>query len=189
MTDQNAQPQRTKRGLDVATAAELGDLLHELTHGNKETRALIAKAIKKAKPDSPHANAFTDVELTDQFETFKREQEEARIKEQQEALVRQMNAKRQKLIEGDASGRKYSEDDVKKIEDLMQRKGIVDYDDGAVLYAATLPPVEAKPINPPPSQHGATWEFPEMETFGKDPVAASRNIAHQMIGEFMRKRG
>src|SRR5260370_27214216 len=155
------QTQRTKRGLDLATAAELGDLLHELTH-NKTTRKIIAKAIKDAKPDSPHAAAFSDVDVEDRFDTFKAEQEAKELKRQQDAVLDRMNRQRANLLTGgaDGIGRKYAEDDVKKIEALMQQKGISDYDDGATLYAATLPPIDP-PTNELPPQHGATWEFPE----------------------------
>lgn len=179
---------RTKRGLDLATAADLADLLHELSQ-NKETRGAIAKAIKKIKPDSPHAQAFADIDVDDKFETFKREQAEAELKRQQDAILERMNAKRAALLSGgpDGSGRKYGEDDVKKIEELMQRKGITDYDDGATLYAATLPPVDPRPQDVP-IEHGSTWEFPEWSKFSDNPDKAARNTAHQVITEFMRKR-
>jgi len=181
--------QLSKRGLPMATAAELGDLLHELTH-NKETRKTIAAAIKKAKPESPHAAAFSDVEVEDRFEKFTRDQEEKELKRQQDAIVARMNERRAALLTGgpDGSGRKYAEDDIKKIEALMQSKGITDYDDGATLYAATLPPIDPTPGNEPPVQHGSTWEFPEWSKFGADPVKASRDAAHTVITEFMRKR-
>lgn len=188
MTDTHA-PQRTKRGLDLQTAAELGDLLHELTH-DKKSRKIIADAIKKVKPDSPHAAAFTDVDVEDRFETFRKEQEDKEIERQQAAVVRRMNERRTALLTGgpDGSGRKYAEDDITKIEALMQKKGITDYDDGATLYAATLPPVDPQPGQDIPNAHGATWEFPEWSKFGADPVKASRDTAHTVITEFMRKR-
>jgi hypothetical protein len=185
MSDTNAVPQRTKRGLDPTTAAELGDLLHELSQ-DKKTRKIIAKAIKEKLPDSPYAAQFSDVEQEDRFDAFKREQEEARLKEQQTAVLAAMNAKRARLIAGDG-GRKFSEDQVKEIEALMQARGIVDYDDGAVLYAAKQPPESPQPGKDIP-MHGQTWEFPEWGKFGADPVKASREVAAQTIGEFMRKR-
>lgn len=187
MTDINSQPQRTKRGLDMATAAELADLFHELSH-NKETRGLVAKAIKKVKADSPHAEAFKDVEIEERFESLKEDQEKRQIVEEQRKLREQQIAARQRLLDGDDAGRKYSEDDLKKIEDLMNKKGMWNYEDGATLYAATLPPVDPQPGHDIPPAHGATWEFPEWATFGKDPIKASRDTAHQVIGEFMRKR-
>ena len=189
MSDTFQTPPRTKRGLDYNTASDLADLLHELSQ-NKETRPAIAKAIRKLKPDSPHAQAFTDVELEDKFESFKTEQAERDLERQKEQMLERMNAKRNSLLTGgdDGAGRKYSEDDVKKIESLMQQKGISDYEDGATLYAATLPPIDPRPGIEVPAQHGSTWEFPEWAKYGPDPVKASRDTAHTVITEFMRKR-
>src|SRR5260370_41613562 len=111
------QIQRTKRGLDLATAAELGDLLHELTH-DKKTRKIIAKAIKDAKPDSPHAAAFSDVDVEDRFDTFQAEQEAKELKRQQDAELDRMNRQRANLLTcgADGIGPKYAEDDGKEID-------------------------------------------------------------------------
>lgn len=178
----------TQPQYDPAVANDLTALFIKLSQDPK-TRKIIAKAVKEGAPDSSHAKAFADVDMQDQFEKFREEQEARDLKKQQDDLMRQMNAKRSALLVGgpDGEGRKYSEDDIKKIEDLMQKKGIVDYDDGATLYAATLPPVDPNPNYEPP-EHGATWEIPEFAKFGQDPVGASRNVARQVIGEFMRKR-
>lgn len=178
---------RTKRGLDARTASELADLLHELSQDPK-TRGELGRVIRKAKPDSPHAQAFKDLEVEDRFEELSRKEEEKELKRQQDAVVARMNQQRARLLTGgdDGSGPKYDEDTIKKIESLMEKKGITDYDDGAVLFAATQPPV-SKPITDLP-KHGTTWEFPEFATFGKDPVRASRDIAAQVINEFQRKR-
>lgn len=175
--------------IDPKVAADLARLMLDLSH-NKDTRREVGKLIRKAKPDSPHAQAFSDIEVEDKFEAFKREQEEKEIKAAQERAVARMNQQRQSLLTGgeDGQGRKYSEEDVKKIEALMEKKGLTDYEDAATLYAATLPPVTKPENEPPPTTHGATWEFPEWARFGKDPIRASREVAHEVIGEFMRKR-
>ena len=175
--------------LDPAVATDLAGLFLKLSHDPK-TRKIIAKAVKEGAADTPHAKAFADVDLQDQFDNFRQEQEEAAVKRQRDEVLARMNAARAALLTGgpDGQGRKYGEDDVKKIEDLMQRKGISDYEDGATLYAATLPPVDPTPGVDIPPQHGATWEFPEWGKFGSDPVKASRDTAHTVITEFMRKR-
>lgn len=185
MTD-GAQPLRSKRGLDVATAMDLADTLLGLST-DKKSRKLIARAMKEVMPDSPHAAAFTDVDIEDRFEALREKQEADALERQKNEIVSRMNGQRAKLLSGDG-GRKYDEDAVKKIEDLMQRKGITDYDDGATLYAATLPPDDPKPGRHDPAPSGATWEFPEWGKFGKDPVKASRDTAHTVIGEFMKRR-
>lgn len=174
--------------LSPEVAHELAALFLKLSHDPK-TRKGIAKAVKEGAADSAHAKAFVDVDLEDRFDTFKSDQEARDLKKQQDEMLATMNRKRAALLSGgdDGSGRKYGEDDVKAIEALMQRKGITDYEDGATLYAATLPPIDPRPGEEIP-QHGSTWEFPEWGKFGADPVKASRDTAHTVISEFMRKR-
>lgn len=175
--------------LDPVTQADLSRLFYQLSH-NPKTRKIVAKAVKELAPDSPHAQAFRDVDMEDRFEQFKQEQEQERIAAQRQQMLDRMNQQRMSLLTGgpDGQGRKYGEDDVKKIEDLMQAKGIADYNDGATLYAATLPPVEMNPNLELPPQHGATWEFPEWAKFAPDPNKAARDTATAMITDFMRKR-
>jgi hypothetical protein len=178
-----------KRTFDPDTAADLANLMAELSH-NPKTRGKVAKLVKEVLPDSPHARAFADVEVEDRFEKFQSDQEAKELKRQQDAVLERMNAQRARLLTGgeDGSGRKYGEDDVKKIESLMQQKGISDYEDGAVLYAATLPPLDRQPNDPPPSVHGTNWEFPRWSEFGADPVTASRKEATLAITDLMNKR-
>jgi hypothetical protein len=176
---------RSKRGLSLDVAAELGDLLYDLTHNNK-TRAKIGRIIKEAQPDSAHAAAFKDVELEDRLADFRKEQEDRAIDDQRKATIARLEGQRRRLLEGDDSGRKYSEDDLKKIEALMERKGIVDYEDAATLYAASVPqpgPLEDEPHN------GTTWEFPEWSKFSQDPVKASKEVANDVIRELRRNNG
>jgi hypothetical protein len=173
--------------IDPNVAQDLARLALDLSH-DKKTRKAFAKIVREAKPDSPHAAAFADVEVEDKFEAFQRAQEEKEIKREQAVIVARMNEQRQRLLSGDeAGGRKYSEDDVKKIETLMEKKGLTDYEDAAVLYAATLPPENTKPSNEPLPQ-GATWEMPQFAEYAKDPNKAARNNAYAVIDEFRRKR-
>ena len=175
---------RSKRGLSLDVAAELGDLLYDLTH-DKKTRAQIGRIIKEAKPESQHAAAFKDIELEDRLADFERAREDREIQERGKAKISQLEEQRRRLLEGDESGRKYSEDDLKKIEELMNKKGIIDYEDAATLYAASVP--QPGPLEEQPS--GTTWEFPEWGKFSKDPVKASREVANDVIRELRRKSG
>jgi len=172
--------------IDPNVAQDLARLALDLSH-DKKTRKAFAKIVREAKPDSPHAAAFADVEVEDKFEAFKSEIEQERIKQQQEAIVEKLNRDRQRLLSSEGDGPRYDEDTVKKIEELMQKKGISDYEDGRILYAAMNPAENTKPSNMPPA-HGTTWELPEFAKFGKDPVRASREVAQDVIGELMRKR-
>lgn len=175
--------------LPPETAQKLGNLFAGLAH-NPKTRKIAAQLVREGAPDSPEARSFSDVELETKFETFKEEQAAKELERQQKQVLDRMNSQRQRLLSGgeDGAGRKYSEDDVKAIETLMQKKGITDYDDGATLYAATLPPDTGKPGAVPPEVHGTTWEFPEWAKFGADPVKASRQTANEVISELMRQR-
>jgi hypothetical protein len=177
---------RSKRGLAIEVAADLGDLLYDLTHDEKH-RAKVGKLIKEARPDSPHAKAFKDVELEDRLSSFEQQQEQRELDTQRKAIVSRMEAQRQHLLDGDdeGRGRKYSEDDIKKIEELMQKKGLTDYEDGAALYSATMPqpgPLDDDPIR------GSTWEFPEFAKFKDDPVKASKEVAYDVIREIQQKQ-
>src|SRR5262252_4014617 len=188
MNDQTTS--RTKRGLDLATAAELGDLLHELTH-DKRGRRGIAKLIKEIKPESAHAQAFADVDIEDRFEDFKREQEEGRLQRESEAINRELARQRNVLLTGgaDGTGRKFSEDQVKEIEALMVTRGIRSYEDGATIYGTINPPVD--PDHDELPRHGATYQFPSVgnvpfEEFAKNPNASSRDMAFSIIDDLNR---
>lgn len=173
--------------LSPEAQADLANLFFQLSQDPK-TRKEIGKLVRKHRPDTPHAMAFKDVEIEEKFESFEEAQAKKDLERQNAEILNRMNAQRARLLTAEDGGRQYSEDDVKKIEALMQRKGISDYEDGATLYAATLPPVDPRPGDEPIPQHGSTWEFPRWSDFGSDPVKASRNEAHQAITELMRKR-
>lgn len=174
------------RAPDPTIAAELGKLLFELGHG-KESREDIGRVIRKHKPDSPHAAAFADIEMKERQEAWEKKQEEERQKQKQEEFAARLTAQRQRLIDGDEGGRKYTEDDVKKIEALMEKKGVFDYEDGAVLYSATLPPI-TRPEDEPPAPNSRTWEIPDFERYAKDPNRAAQETAYAMIRDFSRQR-
>jgi len=182
--------QVSKRGLSPQLQEELADLFHEMAH-DKDGRKEVANWLRKKKPDSPHAAAFADIEQDEKFQAFRKEQEDRELEHQKQEVIARLNKQRSGLLTGgvDGAGRKYSEDDVKKIEDLMSRKGISDYDDGATLYAATLPPVEPGQGGAPPIAHGQRWEIPGLKEYAKNPAKAANDRAHQVVAELIRKRG
>jgi polyhydroxyalkanoate synthesis regulator phasin len=192
MTDTSGVPQRTKRGLDMATAAELGDLLHELTHDKRGRRA-VAKLIKEIKPESAHAQAFADVDIEDRFDDFKREQEEERLKRESEAVNRELARQRNVLLTGgpDGEGRKFTEEQVQQIEKLMVDRGIRSYDDGATIYGTLNPPVDPNHDEAP--RHGASYQFPSVgnipfDEFAKNPNASTRDMAYSIIDDLNRRK-
>jgi ATP-dependent exoDNAse (exonuclease V) alpha subunit len=185
MTDQG--PTRSARGLDIGTAFGLADLAHELGHG--KGREEFAKVVRKYAPDSLHAKAFPDVEMKERQEAWEQQQKDEAAKQKQAEWATRLTSQRQALLDGgaDGTGPKYDEDTVKKIEKLMEQKGIFDYEDGRVLYAATQPQPQ-KPDDLPPAPNSRTWEFPDFEKFAKDPNRAAQETAYAMIHEFNRHR-
>lgn len=173
---------------DPKTAQDLAALLADLSH-DKKTRGKLGRLIKEFKPDSPHAQAFPEVDLEERFEALERERKENELKARQEQWNSHYEQQRQNLLTGgpDGNGRKYDEETLGKIKSLMDKKGIIDWEDGATLYAATQPP-PAPPSTRPEITHGATWEIPEFAKFAKDPTRASREVAYDVIDELKRKR-
>jgi hypothetical protein len=172
--------------IDPNVAQDLARLALDLSH-DKKTRKAFAKIVREAKPESPHAAAFADVDVEDRFDALRTELEQEKIKNQQNQIVERLNSQRQRLIDGDESGVKYSEEEVGKIEALMQKKGISDYDDGRILYAAMNPPANTKPSNHQPHP-GSTWEMPEESKGLFANGKGHLNLAYKVIDEFNRKR-
>ena len=181
--------EQQKPQIDPAVAADLAQLALKLSHDPK-TRKQFGKLVKEAQPDSPHARAFTDVDLDDKFTAFEQRQAERELKAQQDAVVARLNAQRQNLLTGgpDGSGPKYDEDTVKKIEKFMEDNGIVNYQHGAVLYANENPALRPPPEDEAPPMHGDRWTIPDFEKFKDDPDGAARSTASAVIREFRQKR-
>ncbi len=160
--------------------AELADMALALAH-NPKTRKGFAKLAKEA--GAPYR--FNDVEaeeavvaaagkvVDDKFAETER-QRAARETE------RRLNEQRQSLI---TSGR-YDEATVKdKIEPFMAEKGIVDYNDGAVLYGHANPaPDPRREI----TGRGA-WEMPKGNWI-TDRIATSRKEAYAEIDAIRARR-
>ena len=175
------------RKLDPNQAQVLANLFLDLSHSDK-TRRVIAKAVKEVDPDG-HGKAFTDIDMQDQMDTFKAQEEERRLKEEGERRVTAQAKQKQKLIDDG----KYKPEQVTEIEAVMARYGIADYEAGAVLYAHEHPPENPKPGDLPATRHGATYEFPTIPgmsfaDFAKDPTKAARNGAYADIEKSMRSR-
>lgn len=129
-----------------------------------------------------------------QIEKFKRDQkarDDAReIETRQKETNKKLEAQRKSLIE---SGR-YDEDTVSKMEkEIMEPRGISDYDIAATLYAAANP--EPDVHVPVRGQAGATWDMP-WKTQSKDQVSAllanprkaALEKAHAVVTELRKKR-
>lgn len=161
------------------TLIELGQLALKLA-GNEKTRRRFLAQVKEVDPNyRPPA----DVQLADFKDQTKREREEEKIRAQAERDQEKHARAREKLIE---SG-KYTEDQVKEIEEkVMNRYGLRDYDAATKLYAADLAP--QRPSNAQKMRHGQIWEFPDLPGLLQDPAKAASDAAYSVIDELRGNR-
>lgn len=161
--------------IDPATAQQLAALALRLGAG--ETRREFIKLVKKIDP----SRSFPDVEMQDLREEMESKFAEEETKRQANATKKRMEDQRQALID---SGR-FTEDDVKKIEtDVMQTKGITDYDTAAILYGAQHAPAKAAPE----ISSGGTWTLPDNKGLRENPGKWARDQAFASIADIQRAR-
>ena len=162
------------------TDAELADLALALAH-NPKTRKKFAGAVKEAGigytfndvEAENAAAAAVDSAVDDKLAKAARETAA-------QETTRRLNAQRAELI----SGGKFTEEVVKtKLEPFMQERGIVDYKDGAILFASHHPQATPKPE----IASKGIWELPTGDWL-KDPKGTARKMAHQAVGELMAAR-
>jgi len=178
-----------QRNFNPDVAENLATLFHQLTH-NPKTRRQIYEAMKVGAPEQVRG-VFADMEVEDQLATDRKKREEDDNKRLLDSHLSRMAQQRQALLSEGLNGRTYSEEDLKKLEEYMQRKNLSDYNDGAVLWSHENPPPAPGPG--PIPDHGATFEFPTVgnlsfKDFAANPTGAARNMAHQVITEIARAR-
>ena len=171
--------------LSVEQQADLASLLYELGH-NPQTREGLARLVNVVDPQRARAS-FPDVVNRHQFAALERKIDQRLATEQAEKQKARYDEQRNGLKD------RYSEEQIGEIQKEMARAGVVDWNDGAVLYAAKNP--ESDPRYQPPDQvPTAKWEFPTVngrdgkpmsfKDFAADPRTASMNAAYAVIKEF-----
>jgi Skp family chaperone for outer membrane proteins len=178
------------RQLTPAEQAELSQMFFDLTH-DKETRRDIARLVKKKFPD--RAAAFGDVDLSDQIEALRQEQEQKELMAQARVYQAELDRQAAELSS------KYSPEQIAAIREVADRAGnTIDLKTAAVLYAHENPPPNPQE-GPPEEPKTGTWEFPTVNgrdgkaipfaDFAKDPNSAARNAAYQVITDFKKRSG
>jgi hypothetical protein len=168
-----------------ATDAELADLALALAH-NPKTRKKFAGAVKEA--GLPYT--FNDVEAeTAVAATVESTVDEKLAKAGRESAAREtaarLNTQRAKLVksDGNPAGR-FTEEVVKtKLEPFMQERGITDYEDAAILFAAHNPEMNPKPE----IATKGIWELPTGDWL-KDPKGTARRMAHEAVRDLVAQR-
>lgn len=164
MADQQLSPE---------AQAQLAKLATDLAH-NPKTRKKFAGLVREIDP----SKRFPDVEADDLREEMTREFEKRDQKRESERALAVQEAQRSALSS------RYEEKDIVEIEKLMEKKGISSYEDGAILYAATV-----KPSTPTYAADDHRWTLPKMEIkdFG-NLKQDSRSKAMQAVDDISRNR-
>jgi hypothetical protein len=153
------------------TEIELGRLLKRLST-NPQTRRDVTKLIKKAHP----AARFPDQDLEDYKEAEAARREAEKIERDRKEVMDRLESQRKALLN------RYSEDNLKEIEALMQKHGIADYEVGAKLYASEAAPTTGRSSSP----QGQTWTMPGDKDLLADPRKWATDQASNIIEEFRR---
>jgi hypothetical protein len=184
MTQQNG----TIEGLTPEAAAMAIKLAKGMAN-SKEVDDAVAfwNLAKKADPN-------VTVPVNVQMEQFRREQAEREAAKEIERRAaetkRRLEQQRSSLIE---TGR-YTEETVQKIEkEIMETRGISDYDVAATLYAAQNP--EPSVNTPAPRRTGTRWDMPwkgqnkeQFSNIVKDPRGVALERADAAMADIIRNR-
>lgn len=165
--------------VDPATLQALGQLALKIS-GDPRTRN---EFIKQVKTVAPEYRPPADVQFEEFKAQFKKEQEEKEIRAKAEQQERSRHNARNKLI----SSGKYTEEQVREMEEaVMKKHGISNYDVAAKVYAADTEP--AKPSNRDRMRHGQIWEFPNIPGLLQNPEKAASDAAYAIVDEFRNRR-
>lgn len=148
--------------------AQLAELATTLAH-NPETRRQFVNLVRKVDP----TKRFADVESDELKESM-----------QAEFAKRDQAAEANRILGAQAAARnaltsRYQEEDITKIDELMAKHGISDYEVGAKLYAADM-----RPADPRSEVRSQTWEMPKMTAENvQNPGKYALNNAYAVIDE------
>jgi len=169
--------------LSLEQQADLASIAYELGH-NPKTRPILAHAVQQINPQRANAS-FPDVIQAQQFREFEKRLDEKYDFNGAKAAKNKLEQEKSKLKE------RYSEDEIAKIEQVMDRIGTHSYEAGAVLYAHENPGADPREM-PPEAMPGERWEFPtlqgvEFKKFAADPRKHSIDAAKSIITEFKQR--
>lgn len=145
-----------KPAVDNDTLIELGKLSLQLA-GNPKTRKAYLKQVQEVNPTFVLPPDIATQELSATIDQrFAERDTQERTKEVKTKLERE----RKGLLDGTLlAGRKFSEDDVKKIDEFMTENGYTNYEHAAVIYGAQQEPAQgAHDLPPTPA-----WEMPKIK--------------------------
>lgn len=158
--------------LSPEAQAQLAKLATDLAH-NPKTRKKFVGLVKEIDP----SRRFPDVEADDLKEEMTREFEKRDQLREAERARQQLETQRTGLKS------RYEDKDIEEIEKLMEKKGISDYEDGAILYAAIT-----KPATPSYEAKDHRWKMPGRDIKDFSNPQVSRDAIYKAIDDVKRKR-
>jgi hypothetical protein len=160
------------------TRQKLGDLLLKL-RSNPKTAKTVAKAIQELDP----AIRFPDVEHDELREYVDKRLQEAEEQREREELERRLAMQRRKVMEGFGPDPETQKKHIERVEQLMKKYNLFDYEAAAKLYAAENPPPPPKPERP-----SANWEAPKTKELFENLLGYEREQAYRVIDELAAAR-
>src|SRR5215469_14084680 len=158
----NAQKQANPN-LDLATAVQMGNLLHKLSRG-KNRRAQLGLI----QSEEPGYRMPSDVAVADLEQKMRKEREDEKKKDQEERAKSRRARDRAALVS------ELGEDVVKQIDEgPLKKYPHLDYKDAAVLLRGENSPVSPSGRPPDRFRHGQIWEFPDLPGLLNDPAKSA----------------
>lgn len=132
---------------------------------NPTSRRKVLEAYKVVRPDEAIPELDNQQPLLDEVKAA-RDDLDSRMKKFEDAREKDADERRQSELNTRwAQGQKmlrtehrYTDEGIKAVEDMMEKKGIVDHEDGRLLFEAIHPPQQ--PVTP--NGAGGAWNFLEL---------------------------
>ena len=154
---------------DEATLLAAGRLAIALGR-NKETGRPFRALVKKIDP----TRTFPADDVADLREELAERDRKTKEKADHDRVINAIEAQRKNV-----AGR-YTDDEMKEIDKIMEKAGLTDYEIGEELYLSRRKPAAARDAA---LSNGRTWEFPQADGLFENPQKWATDEAVKVIDE------
>lgn len=157
---------------DLMESQKARDTLAAMMKDPKSRRKVL-EAYKVIRPEEAIPELDSQQPILDEVAAARKDLDE-RMKKFEDAREKDADERRQSELntrwsEGQKKLRtehRYTDEGIKAVEEMMEKKGIVDHEDGRVLFEAVHPPQQ--PVTP--NGAGGAWNFLEMPSDGSEDL-------------------
>jgi hypothetical protein len=160
--------------LSDQTTKELADLLVRLRK-NPKTSNKVARLINEVDPTIK----FPDVETEDLRRELMGQIDELKNERERDAALRKIAAGRRRVAQSFGEDPEIQSRHLAGVEEVIERTGLIDYEEAAKIYAYEQP----KPEPRPEPFMGQQWQAPDTKGLFENPIAWARNEANKAIKE------